>query len=470
MDRKAISSLSIDENLIGHGAEAYRLAVSRERVIMDGASPAGLMRAAATFLQMVPVQGKKCSDPEEIHVHCAEILDYPRFPWRGMNLDCSRHFMTVDFVKRYINLLALYKMNILHWHLTDDQGWRPEIKRYSRLSSVGAWRRGSDGSAYGGFYTREDMEDIISYASGRSIEIVPEIDLPGHCAAALASYPELSCSGSGREVECSWGIFQDVYCAGKEEAFTFLENVFDEIMDVFPGRHVHIGGDECVKDRWRSCPLCQERMRREGLRKETELQGWFMKRIAAMMKRRGRTVIGWDEILECGAPGGALVQSWRGSSGATEAARAALGTIVSPFEFTYFDYPVSRTSLEKVYSFDPVPSGLEQEYHKFILGTEACMWTERAPQDEVDDRMFPRLLALAETAWSPPERRDFPWFRKRVRAHYPRLEMMGVSYGKEEGDGLSGALYSLRIIRELVAGIFRRPGRTLLYLRRIFGR
>jgi hexosaminidase len=315
-------------------------------------------------------------------------------------------------------------MNILHWHLTDDQGWRPEIEGYPRLISVGAWRRGSDGSAYGGFYTRDDMADIVAHAASRSIEIVPEIDLPGHCAAALAAYPEFSCTGGNREVETSWGIFDDIFCAGKEETFIFLENVFNEIMDIFPGKYIHIGGDECMKDRWRRCPLCQERMRREGLGDETELRGWFISRIAAMMNRRGRTVIGWDEILECGAPPGALVQSWRGITGTVEAARAGILTIVSPFEFTYFDYPVSITGLEKVYGFDPVPSGLEPEYHEFIPGAEACMWTERAPQELVDERMFPRLLALAEVVWSPAEKRDFHGFLRRARAHYPRLEMM----------------------------------------------
>jgi len=414
--------------------ESYRLEVGPEQVRLTARSAAGAQHGLATLMQLLPPEAfatTRADPPSGWLIPAVRIDDAPRFGWRGLLLDCGRHFMTVDYVKRMIDLLALHKLNRLHWHLTEDQGWRIAIDQYPRLTEVGAWRHRDDGTVYGGYYTQEQIREVVAYARSRHVTIVPEIELPGHCKAALAAYPELSCRGEEIAVETRWGVFADVYCAGNDEVFRFLENVLLEVMELFPGEYIHIGGDEVPKDRWRACPRCRERMVANGLPDEDALQSWFVQRIERFLAAHGRRLIGWDEILEGGLAPGATVQSWRGMEGAVAAARAGHDAVVSPTTHAYFDYPVRVTDLAKVYSFDPVPPELSAAEAAHILGGEMNMWTEHAPQEMVDSKVFPRLLAMAEVLWTYPEPRDYAAFYTRVRRHYPRLEQLGVHYGPE---------------------------------------
>ncbi|MEM7299080.1 MAG: family 20 glycosylhydrolase, partial [Bacteroidota bacterium] len=346
-------------------------------------------------------------------------------------LDCSRHFMEKEFVKKYIDLLALYKMNVLHWHLTEDQGWRIEIDRYPLLTEVGAWRNGEDGKPYGGFYSKDDIREIVSYAQERGITVVPEIELPGHSQAALAAYPQFSCTGGPFEVETEWGVFKEIYCAGNDSTFTFLEDVLSEIMALFPSEYIHIGGDEVPKFRWEHCEKCQKRMIEEGLHDEHELQSYFIGRIGKFLHSKGKKMIGWDEILEGGLPEGAIVQSWRGFEGAKEAVSLGHQTILSPTSHSYFDYGLNDIDMEKVYSFDPIPTGITEESASLVLGGECNMWSERAPQSKVDAKVFPRILAMAEVLWSGSDK-NYEEFRERVSDHYHMLDKLDVNYGFEK--------------------------------------
>ncbi len=413
------------------GEEGYRLDVLPDRVRLEAAAPAGLFWGVQTIRQLFPPEFEKGAEIQDLDwtLPCLSIEDKPRFGWRGLLLDCGRHFMSKDYVKRMIDLLAYHKMNRLHWHLTEDQGWRIEIEKYPRLTEIGAWRRYDDGTVYGGFYTQEEIREIVAYARERHVTVVPEIEMPGHSVAALASYPEISCTGGPFEVETQWGVHKDVYCAGKEETFLFLTNVLSEVLALFDSEYIHIGGDECPKDRWKSCARCQERIDQEGLADEHELQSWFIKRIENYLVSRGRRLIGWDEILEGGLAPGATVQSWRGMEGAIAAARSGHDAIVSPTSHAYFDYDIATTDLRRVYSFEPVPPGLSRGEERHILGGECNMWTERAPQETVDSKVFPRLLAMCEVLWSDPEGRDYGEFHDRLRHHYERLDILGVDYG-----------------------------------------
>jgi len=418
--------LTLDPSLAGCGDEGYRLLVAPDSVALAAARPAGLFYGVQTIRQLLPLTGE-----EEAAIPCLEIVDRPRFKWRGLLLDCCRHFMSKDFVKLYIDLLAYHKMNTLHWHLTEDQGWRIEIKGYPRLTEVGAWRTGADGTPYGGFYTQDEIREVVAYARQRFVQVIPEIELPGHAVASLAAYPEHSCTGGPFAVETNWGVHKDVYCAGKERTFTFLEDVLGEVIELFPAPYVHIGGDECPKDRWRACPDCQARIATEGLQDEHELQSYFIRRIEKFLQAKGRRLIGWGEILEGGLAPGATVQSWRGLEGAIAAARAGHDAIVSPTSHAYFDYGIGTTDLRQVYSFEPIPPGLDEAESRHILGGECNMWTERAPQETIHGKVFPRILAMAERLWSPRTRNDYLEFLRRVRAHYPRLDRLGVTYGPE---------------------------------------
>jgi hexosaminidase len=411
-------------------AERYRLLIDAGGIQIKAHTPTGLFYAFQTLIQLMPPQSE--APTEGIILPFLEITDQPAFPWRGMLLDCGRSFMDKDFVKRYIDLLAMLKMNRLHWHLTEDQGWRVEIKQYPRLTSIGAWRTLADGSRYGGFYTHEDIREVVEYARQRHIVVVPEIELPGHCVAALAAYPSLSCTGGPFEVETRWGVFKDIYCAGNDSVFVFLKNVLDEVMELFPSPWIHIGGDEVPKYRWENCVKCQRRMQTQGLKDAHELQAWFIGEINDYLKAHGRRLIGWDEILEGGLVEGATVQSWRGFEGAMHAARAGHDAIVSPTSHAYFDYDIGTTSLERVYSFNPVPFGLEPEFRHRILGGECNLWSERAPQELVDSKVFPRILAMAEVLWTDPSPRDYSGFRNRAGRFYPRLNFLGVQYGYEK--------------------------------------
>lgn len=402
--------------------EGYVLDVKPEHIEVAASTPAGVQHALTTLRWMSMTAGKH-------EVPCGRIEDAPRFEHRGLLLDCCRHFMEPDFVKRTIDLLALHKMNVLHWHLTEDQGWRVEIEAYPELTRTGAWRTEADGSTHGGFYTKAQIRDIVAYAAERNIEVIPEIELPGHSRAALAAYPWLGCTGDHLEVPHDWGVFKDIYCAGQDTTLAFLRTVLDEVMELFPSEYIHIGGDEAPKVRWEQCPKCQRRIAEEGLHDEHELQSWFIGQIGRYLESHGRKMIGWDEILEGGLPAGATVQSWRGMDGGRDAVAMGHNAIMSPTSHCYFDYPVESTDLEEVYGFEPVPQDLQGTGR--ILGGECNMWSERAPQHLVESKVFPRLVAMSEVLWSPAEGRDWSDFKERMEAHYARLDAWGVAYGWE---------------------------------------
>lgn len=418
--------------------EGYHLQVNHDGITIRAASPKGAFYALQTLLQL---QYPLREGSRKIAFSHATVHDQPRFEHRGMLLDCCRHFMEPDFILRYIDLLARYKMNVLHWHLTEDQGWRFESDAYPLLTEVGAWRKHPDGGHYGGFYTKDDMRNVVAYAAQRHVKVIPEIELPGHSTAAIASYPWLSCTGEPIPVETEWGVFKDIYCAGNDSTLRFLETIFDEVLDIFPSDFIHIGGDEAPKARWEKCPKCQKRIRDEQLNDEHELQGWFVNHFRNYLNARQRTLIGWDEILEgglpllrsatSGAPAGWAIQSWRGTEGGEVAARAGVQAVMSPTSHAYFDYDVRAIDLEKVYTFEPVPEGLTELEARYIIGGECNMWTEHAPQHSVDRKVFPRILAMAEVLWTSADRRDIVQFKNRVTHEYPRLDSLGVEYGPE---------------------------------------
>jgi len=430
-DNSIIISLSNSAN--DFGKEGYTLVVSANNVMIEAAELNGLFYGVQTLRQLLPVDIESKLKVENVDwiIPCVVILDKPEFVWRGLNLDCCRHFMSKEFVKRYIDLLAYHKFNILHWHLTEDQAWRIEIKKYPELTKKGAFRIYDDGSVYGGFYTQEDIKEVVEYAQSRFITVVPEIEMPGHSTAVISCYPEISCTGGPFEVGTLWGIYYDVYCAGNEKTFQLLEDVISEVVELFPGKYIHVGGDEVPKKRWENCPKCQERIKTENLKDEHELQSYFIKRMEKFINSKGKQIIGWDEILEGGLAPEATVQSWRGVQGAIDAAKQGHDVIVSPTSHCYFDYPVDVTDMEKVYSFDPVPPELTEDERKHVLGSEGNMWTEYTPQELVDDRLFPRMLALSEVIWTYQTERNFEDFRQRVQKHYDRLDVLGVNYGLE---------------------------------------
>ena len=413
---------SLSENL-----EYYELYINKNFVLIKGASTKGVIHAVYSFLQLLPRTQGIIDDK----LSCVTIKDAPKFKWRGLLLDCSRHFMQIEFVKRYIDLLAFHKMNVLHWHLTEDQGWRIQINQYPKLTEVGAYRQEKDGSTYGGFYSQEQIKEVVSYAKERGVAVVPEIELPGHSLAALAAYPQYSCTGGPFEVETDWGVFKEIYCAGNEQTFTFIKNILDEVIELFPAEYIHIGGDEVPKYRWERCSKCKKRMMEESLEDVHELQSYFIQRIETYLSRKGKKLIGWDEILEGEIASGVTVQSWRGMKGAAKAAKSGHDAIVSPTSHAYFDYDLDAIDLRKVYYFDPIPEGLTKEEEKHILGGECNMWSEYAPQDMVDSKVFPRLLAMSEVLWTAPEQKDYASFYNRVQDHYSRLTQLEVDFGLE---------------------------------------
>ena len=365
-------------------------------------------------------------------IPCLEIEDSPAFEHRGLLLYCSRHFFEKEVILKYIDLLALYKMNTFHWHLTEDQGWRLAIDKYPKLTEISSFRTELDGSVYGGFYTKEDVKEIVAYASSKQIEIIPEIELPGHSQAAIAAYPHLSCTGEIVPVANDWGVFKDIYCAGNDSVFIFLEDVLTEVVELFPSKYIHIGGDEAPKIRWEECPKCQKRIADNNLKDEHELQTYFIERIQAFLASKGKVIIGWDEILEGGLAEDAVVQSWRGMEGGKEAVKLGSRAIMSPTSHAYFDYDLKSIDLEKVYSFDPIPEGLTDEEAARIIGGECNMWTEHVPdEDNLDSKVFPRLLAMSEVLWSGNEQKDFSEFKQRVQQQYIVLDHFNVAYGEE---------------------------------------
>ena len=419
-------NLLIDSTMNEH-SEYYDLVINKNFILIKGADREGLIHGIYSLIQLIP----RSSGINDSKLPCLKISDYPKFKWRGLLLDCCRHFMSTDFVKRYIDLLAYHKMNVLHWHLTEDQGWRIEIIKYPKLTEIGAWRKEKDGSIYGGFYTKKQIKEIVEYAYQRGVNIVPEIELPGHSVAALAAYPMYSCTGGPFEVETEWGVFKDIYCAGNDSTFEFLENVLDEIIELFPSKYIHIGGDEVPKYRWQNCSKCEKRIQDENLHDTHELQSYFIKRIENFISSKGKKLIGWDEILDGGLAQGVTVQSWRGFDGASKAANAGHDAIVSPTSHAYFDYDLDAIDLEKVYNFDPIPSDVPSDKVKHIIGGECNMWSEHAPQNTIDSKVFPRLLAMSEVLWSAPEYRNYNHFYDRVQIHYKRLDNLGVDYGLE---------------------------------------
>ncbi|MGW5661882.1 beta-N-acetylhexosaminidase [Streptomyces sp. NPDC003758] len=444
--------------------EAYRFTADGHDVVIDGASEAGLFRGAQTFRQLLgpeafrraPVTGKR-----QWEVPAVTIQDAPRFRWRGLLLDVARHFMPKDGVLRYLDLMAAHKLNVLHLHLTDDQGWRLEIKRYPRLTEVGAWRartrfghRASplwEEKPHGGFYTQDDIREIVAYAAERHITVVPEIDVPGHSQAAIAAYPELGNSDvidtTSLTVWDDWGVNPNVL-APTDTTLRFYEGVFEEVLELFPSPFVHIGGDECPKDQWRRSPAAQARIKELGLADEDELQAWFVRHFDTWLTARGRRLVGWDEILEGGLADGATVSSWRGYAGGITAARAGHDVVMCPEQQVYLDHrqdggadepvPIGYVrTLEDVYRFEPVPPQLTPEEARHVLGTQANAWTEvTEDQGRVDYQVFPRLAAFAEVAWSAlpaPAERDFSDFERRMVAHYRRLDALGVAYRPPTG-------------------------------------
>lgn len=412
------------------GKDEYEICVFKRGLSIVSGSEEGLIRAINTFYQVHLQSSRKVSNGIEIPFF--KITDSPAFPHRGLLLDCSRHFFSVETVKKYIDLLAFYKMNVLHWHLTEDQGWRIQIDKYPKLTQVGAWRTEKDGSIYGGFYTKEEIREVVAYAASRGIIVIPEIEMPGHSQATLAAYPQLSCTGDTTiKVANDWGVFKEIYCAGNDSVFAFLEDVLTEVMALFPSKYIHIGGDEAPKYRWEHCAKCQKRMADLGLKDEHELQSYFITRIEKFLNENGRELIGWDEILEGGLSPNATVQSWRGMEHGKHAAEMKHDVVMSPTSHCYLDYGLDAIDLEKVYRFNPIPEGLDEEFEQYILGGEVNMWTEHVPNDSVlDSRVFPRLIAMAEVLWSGPGG-DYEDFYERLQQHYPILEETGVQFGLE---------------------------------------
>jgi hexosaminidase len=408
------------------GPQGYRLEVTPRNIVIRANQEKGFFMAVQTLRQLLPVEGK------EITIPALTIMDKPEFIWRGMMLDVCRHFFPKEVVKRYIDLISLYKINVLHWHLTDDQGWRIEIKKYPKLTSVGAWRTEADGSRYGGFYSQDDIREIVAYAGTRGVTIVPEIEMPGHSMAALSAYPELSCTGGPFIVPIGWGVFEDVYCAGKESTFQFMQDVLTEVLDLFPSKYIHIGGDECPKARWSKCPDCQKRIKDEGLKNEAELQSYFIHRIEKFLNSKGRSLTGWDEILEGGVTPNTTIQVWRDWKYAKEAAANGNDVIMTPTSHTYFNGLPEGLTLEKVYGFYPMPDDFPAELQKHILGGECALWTERVlDADRIDFLIFPRILAISEGMWNEKNRQPYADFNTRVQKEYTRLQKMGVKYGPE---------------------------------------
>lgn len=428
------------------GKEGYLLKVNKNNIVITAAAPNGIFYGTQSLKQMLPVDATN----GELEVQAVDIKDQPRFAWRGNMLDVGRHFFPVSFLKKYIDILAMYKINTFHWHLTEDQGWRLQIKKYPLLTEVSSWRDETvighntpeyDGIGYGGFYTQDQAREIVKYAADRYITVVPEIEMPGHSVAALTAYPNLGCTGGPYEVKKNWGVSKDVYCAGKDETFVFLKNVLDEVMDIFPSKFIHIGGDECPKDAWEKCPDCQKRIADEGLKNEHELQSWFITQMDHYLSSKGRRLIGWDEILEGGLAPQATVMSWRGVKGGIAAARQNHDVVMSPNSHMYIDHYQSQNKeeeplaiggflpVEKVYSYEPIPEELSPKEAEHILGVQTNLWTEYIPNTKKAEYMLlPRLEAEAEVAWTPKDKKDYTDFEKRLNIDYKRLDKMGINY------------------------------------------
>ena len=420
--RSATIELRRDPRIAGD--EAYHLDIGKHRVVIAASGDRGLLWGVQTLRQLLP-QAKT----NAISLPCVRIDDAPSLAYRGQMLDVARHFLPVDFIKRQLDVLSYYKINAFHWHLTDDQGWRIEIKRYPRLTDIGAWRTDADGSRYGGFYTQDEIRDVVEYARLRGIMVIPEIEMPGHSTAALVAYPELACQPPPASVPIMYGVRLDIFCAGKEETFEFLQNVLDEVIALFPAPYVHIGGDEVPKDRWRDCASCQAVIQREGLKDEHELQSWFVRRIQRYLHDKGRTLIGWDEILEGGADRNAIVEVWRGEAEGRKAL-ANGNRIISAGPY-YIDSTPDKLSLQEIYRRDPLTDAAYRASGAQVWGAEAPLWSERVTPLNGEAMLYPRMLAFAEITWNAFAR-DFDDFRRRLPPHYAWLDASGIAYGPED--------------------------------------
>ena len=438
----------------GQASEGYTITVDADRVLVEATSPAGIFYGIQTIRKAVPVEmGAVVGFPAGV------ITDAPRFAYRGAHLDVCRHFFSVDSVKTYIDMLVLHNMNKFHWHLTEDQGWRMEIKQFPKLTEIGSVRNGTmirkdwnsnDSIQYGGFYTQEECREIVKYAADRYITVIPEIDMPGHMVAAVTAYPELGCTGGPYEVRTIWGVSEELLCAGNEKVYDFVDKVLDEVMDVFPSKDIHIGGDECPKTEWEKCPKCQSKIKALGLKKddrftaEQKLQAYFTKHVDEYLTKHGRNAIGWDEILEGGVSENATVMSWRGESGGIEAARLKHRVIMTPNTYCYFDYYQSKDRdnepfaiggflpIKHVYDYEPLPVNLTPEEQSYIWGVQCNVWTEYIPTfSQVQYMMLPRGAALSEVQWSLPEAKDYEKFKNE---RLPRLikiyELYGYNYSR----------------------------------------
>ncbi len=428
--------------------DEYTLYVDSVNIKIEGGTGAGVFYGIQTLIQLLPA-----GRTTKLSVAAVEISDQPRFSWRGMHLDVCRHFFTVKEVKKYLDYLAMYKMNVFHWHLTDDQGWRIEIKKYPKLTEIGGYRNGTlighysetperyDTIRYGGFYTQDEIKDVIEYAATRHIQIVPEIEMPGHALAALAAYPMLACTPGPFEVGKSWGVFKDVFCPS-ELTFNFLQDVLTEVSELFPGKYIHIGGDECPKDRWKESSFCQELMKKEGLKDEHELQSYFVQRMGKFLQTKNKKLIGWDEILEGGIAEDATIMSWRGYAGGVSAAKQKHDVVMTPTAYCYFDYYQSASPneplaiggylpLNMVYRFEPVADVLTADESKYILGTQGNIWTEYIDNwKKLEYMAMPRMAALAEVAWTKKELKDYDGFARRLSSHTKLLSFLNVNYSK----------------------------------------
>ena len=448
--------LSTRESQAALGPEGYTLSATPNTIVIRAIEPAGLFYGVQSLLQLLPPEALAPKPRANIDwtVPCVQIQDQPRFLWRGLLLDVGRHFFKPAEIKQVLDLMALHKLNVFHWHLTDDQGWRIEIKKYPRLTEVGAWRKNigfgldpkqgtayrSDG-CYGGFYSQAEVRELIAYAQARNITIVPEIEMPGHASAALAAYPQFSCFGGPYSTDVGGGVFAGVYCAGKEETFEFVQNVLAEICDLFPSKYIHIGGDEVPPDNWHKCPKCQARIHREDLKTEKELESYFVKRVEKFLNSRHRNLIGWSEIREGGLAQNAAIMDWIG--GALEAATAGHDVVMTPTTDCYLDYYQSTNQpepkaiggylpLDRVYAFEPMPAKLAPGFQSHILGAQGNLWTEYiASLNHAEYMMFPRLCALAEVTWSPPASRNYTDFTQRLQVQARRFDQMGVNYRRQ---------------------------------------
>lgn len=437
--------------------EAYSINVSSDGILVRAVAPEGIYRATRTLLKSVGTE-----KTSSVEFPSAEVSDWPRFGYRGLMLDVSRHFSDVEMVKRTIDMLALHQLNIFHWHLTDDQGWRIEIKSHPELTEVGAWRDDTvvgrylggtdyptDGKRHGGFYTQEQIREIVAYAKERYIEIIPEIDLPGHTSAVLAAYPQLGCEDKEYKVANRWGVIRDVLCVGNPASLDLFKDIMDEVCDLFPGKYIHLGGDECVKDRWKACPKCQKKIRELGLKdgsrysKEDYLQSWFMGEVASFVQSKGKRVIGWDEILEGVPMDDSVIMSWRGTEGGITAARMGHDVVMTPTSDMYFDQSQTLASqleeipvggfinVMKVYSYEPLPASLTPEQQKHILGCQANVWCEYMPEERIRQyQILPRLAALSEVQWTMPERKNYKDFLKRLPKMLSIYDHYGYNYAK----------------------------------------